>query len=1420
MPKFISEIRKVAGMVRDLLKRDIPKNRYYSAENINLTPNQSNTIGGATAMLGSTFAVELGEINIASDNDDYMAWRIPVDLSAAGIAHDFDFDNTALAFTITTAGVTPALRYSAFVTALEAATVTINGDVYISATPAAEVVYIGFKTQGGAHELKMEIANNPVDTVIIKEFIGVSGNGFFRPLRSIYINKNLYILSTNEVVFRIGVAQKNYTTGSWTYTVLLETNQLTYANDAIIDLDGEIDFGERVSLYWTGEGYVPRVFYIKEQSTWVANSGIQYYDSTTLNTNAYFNYNTLTSESTLQVFENFARVSDITVNNTGGALKSGNWQYYIRQKTGESSSGTGIGSKLVPIFSFSNSNTRLYGSVDGDITSKSVTLEIEGLNALIYDKFELIAVNNTAGVFTAFIAGEYVITGDEMTIIHTGVSDVASFPLTDLVTNQIVVKSAKNLVIARNRLFLSNIQREEDPDLAEAFKTITLETTTEQVPCIGDAYDTVNEYMVPENVFYWAGYMFNETYRIGGLTFLTSGRVLPTYFIADYKIGSTGVTSFSLGDIGAGYVTSYGIEATIDTSLFPDIDGVPFNQAVRAISLVRQNCIPEVLATGYIMPQTSQNEDYFSVGGYVYEFGQSFDPDSTERARLGFLSPDISFGVSSLISIADGYTIYNYGQPEVYNTESTVDSQPTIINYYNLNEFGCNVSTFQANLNPSGVSQRVPFNSQGTVPINTLRLSTEVTEEYVSGVNQGMIAAELATGSANPITVNEDVGFYYAQIFNQMTGKYGQEGAGQYISTGSFIEFNEDPTFTYTSQVWGGDTFTQKTILKALNQQRFASQYTITSGLITSLAIDFYVYANLNDGSKLTTHIKTIPALNSEGATINWNLLLGYVPSPVVGYTLHFFTGGLWYYVDIPSTTTDEYVLDLSDFVVSVAPPAAKEWEMRSGISFYSQNRANTQMRTFNPSLISDDNLNYPYTTTSIEDWLTPELSEGELNYSLSYSALTPATASFAGFNPQDLQDTNETNLVIYSELKLTNGLADPYRIFKPLNSKYYPAKYGSISNTFLKDMNYLVIFMDDIVLFQSLDQQAVQQTTDGTSLIIGDGSVLGAREQPISNIGSPFKTFALNYKDSRGVNHMSWFNPYLKKWMRWTGSIDDLGEQTLNQSFLTDNTNLLFEERSVRLGHDFSNNELFLTASAEISGSVEYNSGNTYSQGDVVYVFTNSLLEQKRYFEALIPVPVNKNPTIPINQVNYWRPHRQSNFTLAYNETAKVMSDFKWFVPSMYLPFNDTFLTHAINTDTGESGIYEHNSGLELYDTTDIDSSVTIVFNDIEDFFKIYRTVYNDINKQPYFMIVRCGDFVTYATEDQMSLQRPHWAINLRNDATISASNLTGSNSIDTAQMGGSTCEVTIFFRNDTERTVMAEIIMKFIPRPQFYSR
>jgi len=439
------------------------------------------------------------------------------------------------------------------------------------------------------------------------------------------------------------------------------------------------------------------------------------------------------------------------------------------------------------------------------------------------------------------------------------------------------------------------------------------------------------------------------------------------------------------------------------------------------------------------------------------------------------------------------------------------------------------------------------------------------------------------------------------------------------------------------------------------------------------------------------------------------------------------------------------------------------------------------------------------------------------LLYTTGYSPLQQSTADRLSYNADAEIDTVETNIVYYSDLKINDSLNDPFRTFLPINRKAYPAKYGAITNMFLKDVNYLIIMMNEQVLSQQINQQQV--VVDGTATILGDGSVMGAMEHPVSNIGSPIKTGAIQYKNSRGQIHIMWYSPYYKKLLRYTGqSINDIGDETNNQSFLTNNNQFVLANRQIRFGYDFVNDDVLMTTSYDISGATEWSSFPAYGIGDIVYV--DNGVGEKQYYIAKIAVPAFVNPSEIANRVQYWERYQNSNYTLCFNDKLGQISCTAISAPLQYFTFNDNLLTFTFADNS--AFLWENNKGLDRYGFEPIVSSITFIFNDLADFYKTFRTAYFDISEQPLYVMIKTASGVTYTNMADINFSRPHWGANVYNDATISVDNPSGLNTIKTAQIADQYCEATVWFNSSNEANVnnIKESIMKMIPRPKFYSK
>lgn len=1296
------------GLVKDLIPEKVPAEKYIDAENIQLTKNQDQTLGGATPPLGNSYVFDKKNIDFDTDADDYKGWRLELKIDFSGIPHHIIFGS--LDFTVTSALSTNDDRYNDLVSQINAATTSVSGDVYI---PSPNVilgdgtVHIGFKAYGENFELTETIDATPVDIFVIKEFYGIAGNGVVQPLKSLEIGNNQFQICSNGDVVMLNVGVRNDISGIWTYTTLLRTNQIKFTYDAVIDLVGQIDFSSRVSLYFGGKGYTPRSFYVTLIDPWQTDYAMIWNENPvyieTGNQNGHYTYEDIESNTRIQILENNARVYNTEVLDNSGRLTTGSNIYIVRQVIGVTNySGFGISCNPTPIFSDSTTDVRLSGNVGGQQSGKAVRLTITGLNPQAYDNFEVIFIQNIDGVFVSYIIGQYPITDITQTITHTGSEAYISISFADLNTQQIIFKDAGSFVIDRNYLFLSNVSIQEDYNISEFAKTITITTERVSLQATGGVYTTVNEYMKPSNVFIYTGYMLNETYRYGIKFFLKSGVTTSVYFISDYKIeyanGSlTDGNYISPPTVIYSYCPSFGID--FGNASAPLIDGIPLIDAIYGYSIERQACIPEVLASGIVMPTTATSvDDFFSVGGIVADLQIGGGYTILDRRHVGFFAMDVLFDQVTIAPI-QGDFLLNYGQPsqsQDHLTESRTDGGH--VDYCSIVEFGGDVGNYESVEITSG--QLAQFNTTRTTQfLGGLRYSTEINAAKFPPASSGTFNQAsfglYVMSDINEITTpfSGEWGFYIAQYIRPQVNKYGPENEGTYQSCSHFRVITDPTILTYIDTVFGGDAFTQKNFTK------------------------FCQIKNIN----------------------------------------------------------------INDY-------------QRTGVYFYSQNRGNYQLRNFPDNVTFVD---YPYTTTSLVDWLSGDTTgsaqeyPGTLDYSTSYTP-TNQYQQTASFDPDIPVDFDKENWTYYTGPKIEDSLNDPWRVFLPINAKAYPAIYGAIKNTFARG-NEIIIFMDKAILSQQINQQQVITDPNSPALILGDGTVLGARETIISQIGAPIKTGAIQYLSTKGSMHMAYYNPAFKKWFRLgSDGIRDLGVEDQMQSFLTENGKNLGAEWSVVFIYDFYTSELLLCAHTELDGYIMYDLSEPYTIGSLVY--SQGAFSTRTYYVALIDVPVGFDPIEIANQLQYWKKVRQSNFVLAFNEKLNAYSSFYSYLPVMGLPYKNTFLSFP-SSPGNEPKVYEHNILTNTFYDVDIVSYIEMVFTDYPDMFKKIQSLLIAMKDSPIYLYVKGNNgTLTYGTN--FIQQRDYWWTDVYNDATISVDNPTGANDVFTDFVRGEILQVTVFFK------------------------
>ena len=184
------------------------------------------------------------------------------------------------------------------------------------------------------------------------------------------------------------------------------------------------------------------------------------------------------------------RVEFVEQLETGGLLESGTYYYYVQAGIGRDFSEWSYNSQPVPVFKAGTSGPSAGLYVAGDKTpatsSKSNKVRIMGVDPRVYSSIKLGCLLNQGGAYSAFVIGEFDVTGFEFDIVHTGNEtglldlDPASLPPV-----QPTILKSKNLQIKRNILNLANIEVATSEGLEAVVSNVTLGQYTDELDNVG-----------------------------------------------------------------------------------------------------------------------------------------------------------------------------------------------------------------------------------------------------------------------------------------------------------------------------------------------------------------------------------------------------------------------------------------------------------------------------------------------------------------------------------------------------------------------------------------------------------------------------------------------------------------------------------------------------------------------------------------------------------------------------------------------------------------------------------------------------------------------------------------------------------------------------------------------------------------------
>lgn len=219
------------------------------------------------------------------------------------------------------------------------------------------------------------------------------------------------------------------------------------------------------------------------------------------------------------------------------------------------------------------------------------------------------------------------------------------------------------------------------------------------------------------------------------------------------------------------------------------------------------------------------------------------------------------------------------------------------------------------------------------------------------------------------------------------------------------------------------------------------------------------------------------------------------------------------------------------------------------GLSFYSQNRLNTQMfdvlphdNTFTgPGNVYPQQLDKSKGGTYAagtwgsgvlywtEQW--PDVSN-QNNYNDGYTP-KDGTITELGYNINSTYDGSMPNRIVWSAKKVIGSQKDNYRYFQPLDFADLDLTLGPITHHDIIDNNFYT-WQPFSFQRQYFRDATYSNASSGSDVVVGSGSILSYRGQQISSVGLFGKWQLVKGKTNTGKDTVYWFNEQVKKMMRF----------------------------------------------------------------------------------------------------------------------------------------------------------------------------------------------------------------------------------------------------------------------------------------------
>ncbi len=949
---------------------------------------------------------------------------------------------------------------------------------------------------------------------------------------------------------------------SWTLKKLIRTREFNFRllkqPDTLVIKDLE-----KYSFYWTDNYNPPRVMYY--YGTFIDDGAIDALNpETNPGDNGIYEYGSIAAETFQFINSNNFKISSVSVVQNGGGVKAGNWRYAVRGVTENfaSSPFTDL-TNLVEIYPAEESTTNnryIIGGAGGTSTPKRVLLQVTGLEPGLYKFIELVGVNIVGPEsFTVWNLKRVEITGETMLLEHTGL-EPGSFIMAkeELLIENRNIKTARHIRPLDNYLIFGDITEQEEYDLTPVSTQIWHVLKRQVMPQCGfiDDLGPASEYQVVSNTYDKLGHMYGETYRWGMRgTYRGTGAKSKVAFLDDIRIDASATNRVTSAN------TPYGNRR-----------GIRIKDIVYAINVpgAGDTTLGIQLDLGY-------NHGYIVGDTLTIAGATGLAPlvnINTTHTITAILGPIVYLQFQILGTIITGtYNAYSGhitgGLP---NGALTNDTATPLVDG-EVYSFYPEFSNIQWDyIFPDGKRMRDVFESFEFVRLpcikEVLLTGILIPSDDTGGAGYhpqkqfypvGVAIQDYTTALNDPLRrlgffVSPDILYDFNRVAYSAGDKIVNYGTAptQYIyetltsPDAKYIEFNGSFSMPVTPDI--------ADVENAINVS-IGGSGTITGPVIGTVSYSLTETggAPLDDG---------VWDMNMVIATPDYFQDTAGFPDPGL-YNVQYFheltdkygsiTDGLY----IPTGHFFKPEANERPIINNQAVFGGDVFTQKTylhlkyagvagvlgaiGISFYSQNRVNTQMRNYNAA---DTGMLFPSHEPDIDKWLHQLFpARDQFFYNKGYSAFNLIN-QFVAYNASLTTLTHFPTDIIWTLIKVLNGLVDSWRVLPPLNRVSLDRSKGDLVGMHILNGELYTRQQRDFAR-QYFNSRGMLQTLESESIILGSGSVMSRPGQTTSTLGSSQKWAFVEGKSQGGNDVLYWINIELGKFIRFgadgTVSIADI---------------------------------------------------------------------------------------------------------------------------------------------------------------------------------------------------------------------------------------------------------------------------------------